>query len=253
MTLEQQVEAPESTQNQSGDIAQERSEFATPEADFSAPADETAAPAEPEKPKESDAERIQRQTQRRIDKLVRERETARAEARQLREAQERAQQRQPEGQQEQQRFDPRDVEQQARQIVERERFDGKCNDVFASAVKEFPGFEASYRALTEEVPMFEDGRPTPLIQAVLDTDAPHKVLHHLAQNPDLAAELAEMSPIRQARRIGQLERDLDKPKATTSAAPKPLTPVKPTASKPEVSADDTERWIEERNRQQYGR
>jgi hypothetical protein len=62
---------------------------------------------------------------------------------------------------------------------------------------------------------------------VLAADDPATVLHAIGSDPDLAEELAGMSPIQQARRIARLEATLDVPKpASKSNAPKPLEPVK---------------------------
>jgi hypothetical protein len=65
----------------------------------------------------------------------------------------------------------------------------------------------------------------------------------------MAADLADLSPAQQIRRIARLEIELSKPKEPIrSSAPKPITPVK-AKSTPEGLADDlsTEEWMARRN------
>jgi hypothetical protein len=69
------------------------------------------------------------------------------------------------------------------------------------------------------------------MQVVMEAEAPAAVLHYLGTNPDLAADLADLSPTQLARRLDRIEREMaDAGKASVSSAPRPLTPVKASGS-----------------------
>jgi hypothetical protein len=142
----------------------------------------------------------------------------------------------------------------ARQQVEAERFTAKCNDVFDAGTKADPKFGDAFKAVSDEVGglMTPKGGSTPLLDAILDSDQPHKLISHLAENPDLAAELADMSPVRQLKRLGQIEKEMAAPKSTPepSAAAKPVKPVTPAAPSGAPDAKkDPAAWIAWRNKQ----
>lgn len=90
------------------------------------------------------------------------------------------------------------------------------------------GFNAAVDAVAEVVPFTDrTGKPTPFIEAVLDTDEPAALLKYLGDNPDEAEELADLTPIQLGRRLTRLEDKLKKgAKASVSAAPKPLQHLK---------------------------
>lgn len=122
--------------------------------------------------------------------------------------------------------DPREIARQMR-IVE------KTAEATAKVMKDagarFPDFESAVAELVEEIgPQIDrNGRPSTLMEAVLDSDRASEVLYHLGKNPDIAAEIAHLSPIRIGKRIAQIESDLAaQAKPKPSAAAKPLTPVK---------------------------
>lgn len=137
----------------------------------------------------------------------------------------------------------------AREMRDAERVTEKANRVASEGKKEFPDFMDRVGELQAALgPQFDrSGRPTPLMDAILESDAPAKVLHHIASDLDLAAELAAMSPHRMTRRLVQLESELtDKPK--TSRAPEPLKPVKASVTASEPDPENTKAWIEARNK-----
>ncbi len=139
--------------------------------------------------------------------------------------------------------------QKAAHSIEIGRITEKANKVANEGKKEFPDFMERVGELHAALgPQFgRDGRPTPLMDAILDSDAPAKVLHHLASDLDLAAEIAALSPHRMTRRLVQLESELaEKPKP--SAAPTPLKPVKSSTTPADPDPSDTKKWIEARNK-----
>lgn len=78
-----------------------------------------------------------------------------------------------------------------------------------------------------------------VVDAIMDADRGPELVYHLAQNPDVAARLNDMSPARAAIELGKIEATLGEPAAPaeaappakkTTTAPAPITPVKPGAT-----------------------
>ena len=74
-----------------------------------------------------------------------------------------------------------------------------------------------------------------VVEAIMDADRGPELVYHLAQNPDVAARLNDMSPARAAIELGKIEATLGeakapepepKPAKKTTTAPAPITPVK---------------------------
>ena len=61
--------------------------------------------------------------------------------------------------------------------------------------------------------------------AIDAAEAPGKILHYLAKNPDEAERIASLSPGKQAREIVRLDEKLAKPPVKPSKAPEPIKPV----------------------------
>mgnify|MGYP000193211602 CR=1 FL=1 len=125
--------------------------------------------------------------------------------------------------------------------------------VMREATAKYPDFEESVTELVRDLgPQIDaKGRPTPLMQAVLDSDHAAELLRHLGKNTDIAEELSFLTPVQIGRRIARLEDQLaaaNKPKS--SAAPKPLSPVKPSAvvTVNEAKLSD-EQWFQMRRKQ----
>lgn len=213
------------TQATPGEVA----EISTPAVDEASPeatpevvapeTDEVTAKAEPE---ESEEAKALRRMQRRIDKRTADVYRERAEKEQL--AQRLAQ---LEGREKTEEV-PKDfeaaVKERAREIARAEAFNSKCNSI-AEAGKKLEGFDTALKALAEEVPLFDrSGRPTPLMEVALESDKPEVLLHYLGKNPDVAADLADLTPTQLARRLDRIERDLAAP-PKTSKAPAPIEPL----------------------------
>jgi hypothetical protein len=78
-------------------------------------------------------------------------------------------------------------------------------------------------ALNPEVPITGE-----MLEALAECEDPTKVMYHLGQNKDLAAEIAAGSPAQQARAIAKLDLTVTSkpPKPTkTTRAPDPISPV----------------------------
>lgn len=217
MTEETQVAAAEATEQVSAETVEtpEVTEPETPE-----------VAEQPEKPELTPAEREARALKRRVDRLTREKYRTQAELEQLR-------QRQPEQQEEpNQQLTEAEVHRRAVALAEQKALNEKCNTIAKTGEKKFPDFMEKVEALNGAVPMFDPKGATPFMEAILDSDDPVALIHHLGSNPDVADELADLTPRQQVRRLAQIERDLEAKAAPPkpSNAPKPLQPVKPTAA-----------------------
>jgi len=216
------------------------------------PANEAAPATLPDEPevkvdeKATETEKVSKALQRRIDRLTREKYQLRAENEQLRAPRQAEQDSQP---------DERDVETRAqeiaRELTEVKEFNKHCDDVYEKGMKASKKFADAFKEFSEEIGGAFDaqGKPSNVMSAVLDADEPHKLVIYLADKPELAAELADLTPARQIRRIAQIEKEMGEvtiPKP--SNAPKPAQPVKAaTGSDSEPDPKDTKRWIEWEN------
>ena len=95
----------------------------------------------------------------------------------------------------------------------------------ADYAKANPTFNADIRRLPE--------LPRETIAELVSSDLAAEIAHHLARNPDLAEDLADLSPSGQIRMIGRLEGQLQasKGKPLSRAAP-PVTPPSGKAAPP---------------------
>ena len=193
--------------------AQETPEVAEPESNEAAERDEPA--------------KVLKRMERRIDRLTAAR--YQAEARAERAAEEAAQLRARYSEQ------PQQAEQQdpvvlAREIAQVERVTEKANNIAADGKGRFgDSFGKSVQTVAAEVgQLFErTGKPTPLGEAILSSDDPAALIHHLGSNPDIAADLADLTLIQQARKLARIEIDMAKPRETKqSQAPKPISPAR---------------------------
>lgn len=221
-------------------------------------ADQEHVEARPEgeaKPQRTEAEKRAYSLERRVGRLTRDKAELNAELQMLRQ-QPRQQPTDEETPLSQADID-RLAEEKANAKVAAQRVNDRCNEIAKQGAKEFKGdFDKAMAEVHSIAPLFDrQGRPEPLMQAILETDEPHKVLHYLGTNPDVAEEIADMSPLRAARRLGQIERDLaTKPlEPKPSNAPKPLQPVKSAAASGEPDpSKDAAGWMKWRNEQLRG-
>lgn len=98
-------------------------------------------------------------------------------------------------------------------------------------------WEERKSAAKVEIPDFEEvvtGSTAPMstamAEAIKESDMGPKVLYHLAQHPEEAARLANLSPVSAAREIGKIEATLSAAKVAApaprvTAAPKPAAPI----------------------------
>lgn len=93
-----------------------------------------------------------------------------------------------------------------------------------------------------------------MVEFLADSEHGADVAYHLGKNPHLAAQIAQMSPIKAARELTRLESEIAaKPKATPSKAPDPINPVgsrgRASSSTTPSDDDDIDTWMrKERDR-----
>ena len=193
--------------------AQETPEVATPENDEAAERD--------------DPTKVVKRMERRIDRLTAARYQAEARADQA--AAQFEQLRAQFAQENPQQVGQQDPVTLAREIAQVERITEKANGIAADGNKRFEGFGKAVQTVSAEVGALFDkrGKATPIGEAILAADDPAALIHHIGSNPDLAADLADLTPIQQARKLARIEIDMAKPRETKqSTAPKPITPAR---------------------------
>jgi hypothetical protein len=196
-------------------------------------APETDTPEQAPDEHADESVRAIKRMERRIQKLTADKYQTRAEANQAKAEAEELRQKlaQYEQQPDPQQITPEKVLPLAQQIAAQMREREKVVDSVRSVMSEgrkIEGFDAACNAVNEEVPFYDErGQPTPFLRVIMERDAPAKVLHYLGTNLDVAAELADMTPTRQAVRLDKIEAELSRPvEQRQSNAPKPVTPVK---------------------------
>lgn len=193
------------------------------------PQDDAQQPQQEQKPELTEEQKRIRALERKLEKAQRNNGKLHGELEHFRQF---AQQRQPEEGAETTRREPQeDPHEIARRMVETERINKQCDDIVKDGSSRLKGFTDSIKVLQEEATLFErSGEPSSLLRTVLDAaDKPADVLHYLGSNPDEAAEIADLSPARLAKRIAQIEATLSTP-PKASAAPAPIKSERPAAA-----------------------
>lgn len=150
-------------------------------------------------------------------------------------AQELSQYRQP---QEQQQGPPQvDPVRLANAIATVREITKTSNVIAKDGADRFKDFPTALATVAEEAgPLFtQHGFATPLGEAILTADDPARLLHYIGTRPDVAAELADLTPIQLGRRLDRIEAAM-KAAPKVSTAPKPLEPVKGTGSSKDISS-----------------
>ena len=157
-----------------------------------------------------------------------------------------------------------DVEQRAHQMREVERFNTRCNEVAAAGQQQYSDFFSKLDELGKEAKLMDvdahgQAKPTAMMEAILDADDPAALIYHLGANPDVAADIAELTPRQQVRRLAVIELELKSavkdPKPASAAAPavtKAPPPIQPNRSasgqftKDPEAMTDAEWWASQR-------
>ena len=117
---------------------------------------------------------------------------------------------------------------QHRQEQQEQAMSTKTENYYAEAQK-IPGFD---RDVFDELPLTRH-----IAEALIDSDAPAKLMAHMAAHPDEVERIAGLSPARQAAEIGKLETKLASvPKVSNAPAP-----IKPIGNRGSASTADPSR------------
>ena len=209
--------------------------------------------------------------EKRFSELTKQREEARKEAQREREAREALESRLQalEGRQPQQQQAAVDQEPQPSQFSDafeyakalaeystekalRDRDQQEANrKVEQESAKRVEAFLERQNAVKAELPDYEDMVASSDVvvsdqirDAIIESDVGPRILYHLAENPELAEELAAMSTISALRKIGKLEAQFEKssepvskPVAKKSNAPAPIKPLQATSAATDTPID----------------
>jgi hypothetical protein len=121
------------------------------------------------------------------------------------------------------RTDPAHVDVNAlhAQWLSQKNFDDACTALYEAGTHEFTDFDDVIKqvAMVGEIPKH-------FYEALTAVDGGHKVLHHLGENPDLAAELLALAPVQLAIRMADLSGQLSRPQTKpVSRTPAPIKPI----------------------------
>ncbi|WP_186193500.1 hypothetical protein [Burkholderia gladioli] len=115
------------------------------------------------------------------------------------------------------------IREEARRMVEQEKFDAACTRVFEAGKAEYGAdWDQSLATLGLVGNMSNE-----FLDAVTSMEAGHKVLQHLGQNPDAAERLLSLPPLRMVLELARLESTVGQAKTLppVSQAPAPINPV----------------------------
>lgn len=154
---------------------------------------------------------------------------------------------------------PQDIErlvnERAAAIALSNQFNETCNAVAEAGEKEFTkeSFGESMKVLSQIGLIESPDKPQIFLEVVTSIPNSHRLLQHLGRNPDEAARLRSLPPVRIAAELARMEVGLSKPRdANVSGAPAPIKPLNAT-SKTEVDIYDKDipmsQWVEARRKQ----
>ena len=148
---------------------------------------------------------------------------------------------------------------EAQQIAWRQNFDKACNDAAAEGEKRFgPDFKARVGALAGMVDWSDQASVTTynrFLETALETGDAPKIIHALGADPDEAARVMAMPPVKQAVALAKLAAAKGAPEP--SSAPKPIKPLGTRSAPAGIAPDDPEHgaaipmseWVSRRNAQ----
>jgi len=132
-------------------------------------------------------------------------------------------------------------------------FNNRCNEVEAKGSK---SFGTAWGAAKEALSLLDDDGtiPSDLLLPALETENPHRVLLALGQDPDLAARLLAMNPIKRAIEIARMDLPTAPTPPRRSSAPPPVDPIRGRAAPASSSTlpsdkDSDAEWLKKRNAQ----
>lgn len=133
-----------------------------------------------------------------------------------------------------------------REAAERAKTADSWNKRIAQATAEMPDFEDVIAS--SDVPM-----TAAMQQAIMESDVGPRLAYHLANNPDEAYRIAQMSPTSAIRALGRIEAQLESGKTTTKTVSSAPEPVKTVGGRATAKVDpdklSPEEWVKWRRDQ----
>jgi len=149
-------------------------------------------------------------------------------------------------------LDPRvvqlEIQRQAQEIARNQSWKETTDRVWSEGLNKYGDWAPQLNNMAQLL----GGIPQTLTEAAIETGTPHEVLYHLAKNPDEAARIVMLPPMKQAVAIAKLAQTMNAPKRVSSAPP-PVTPKVQGIGSAVASLDDPnismEEWARLRNEQ----
>lgn len=134
-------------------------------------------------------------------------------------------------------------------------FTARSNAIHQAGVEAYPDFQERVEELQAHGVLTPDD-PT-FLAAVLQADAPEKVLHHLGGDPATALRLSRLPPFKLAAEVAKLSVKLTQPGARpVSAAPAPINPIGGAGARrfdPSDEAVPIDQWMREMDKRDAAR
>jgi len=152
-----------------------------------------------------------------------------------------------------------EIQRRAQILAETNRFNEKCNKIAEQGKESFPGFDAALANLSAVGALGANSNPA-FLQTVAELPEAHKLLHHLGNNPDEAARINSLPPVKMAIELAKIEAKITTMQAKpTSKAPPPITPVTGTGgansdlASPDMSMEEFSRIRAKQREERYKR
>jgi hypothetical protein len=144
----------------------------------------------------------------------------------------------------------RRAQERAVQIAATTRFNEECNKVAESGKTEYKDSWVQTLTNLNSVGATGEGSNPEFLSMAIELNNPHKILHHLGNNPELAAKIVAMPPTKMALELARIEATVNAPKAAAPAAPvsnapSPIIPVQGAAKGPTKDLADPTLTTEE--------
>lgn len=147
------------------------------------------------------------------------------------------------------------VQKTAAEMVQRKSEEARIasrHESFTQKVEEFAEEHPDY----EDVTLNKDLQINQtMVDFIMEDEVGHKVAYHLGKNPEQAAKISRLSPIKAIEAMVELKRELTKKQApSVSNAPAPISPVGSTGKSSGMpDPSNTKAYIAWANKQEFGR
>jgi hypothetical protein len=152
-----------------------------------------------------------------------------------------------------------EIQRRAEQLAATSRFNEQCNKIAEKGKESFAGFDTALANLNAVGALGANSNPT-FLQTVAELPEAHKLLYHLGNNPDEAARINSLPPLKMAIELAKIETKIALPQTKqTSKAPPPITPVTGTGganndlASPELSMEEFSRIRAKQREERYKR